>query len=129
MNALGTVISLQELLNHPLCLSLIRSKWRKFGGVIYFLYLLLYGLNVASFTLFVIATPAPFSTDQLKYYAEKKGSIRKFVESHCEGNELMCLALEAGTGIMRSEAASIAQIGLFIILALLLMKGAIDRLW
>lgn len=127
--------SLQELLNHPLCLSLIRRKWRQFGCVIYFLYLLLYTLFVASLTLFVITTPAPFSTYQLEYYAEKKdanasAAIRKFVESHAmigsEGNEKMCLNLEADTGIIRSEAAFIAQIGLIIVLALLLIKGAVD---
>ena len=90
---------------------------------------------MASLTLFVITTPAAFSTDQLEFYAEKKdanasAAIRKFVESHAmigsEGNEKMCLNLEADTGIIRSEAAFIAQIGLIIVLALLLIKGAVD---
>ena len=103
--------------------------------MIYFLNFLLYSLFVSSLTLFVITTPAPFSTSQLEYYAEKKNAnasaaIREFVESHAmigsQGNEIMCLNLEADTGIIRSEAAFIAQIGLIIVLALLLIKGAID---
>ena len=133
MNVIDT--SLQELLNHPLCLSLIRRKWIQFGGVIYFLSLLLYSLFVASLTLYVITTPAPFSTYQLEYYAEKKGAnasaaIRKFVESNViigsDDNEIMCLNLEANTEIKRSKAAFISQIGLLVVLALLLIKGAVD---
>lgn len=103
--------------------------------MIYFLYLLLYGLYVASITLFVIATPAPFSADQLEYYAEEKSTnasaaIRKFVESHAvigrESNERMCLDLEKESGLRRSDAAFIGQIGLIAVLALLLIKIAID---
>lgn len=132
MNVQVIHTSLQELLNHPLCLSLIRRKWIQFGGVIYFLYLLLYTLFVASLTLFVITTPAAFSTDQLEFYAEKKdanasAAIKKFVERlGSEDIEIMCLNLEADTGIIRSKAAFIAQIGLIIVLALLFIKGAID---
>ena len=103
--------------------------------MIYFLYLLLYSLYVASITLFVIATPAPFSADQLEYYAEEKSTnasaaIRKFVESHAvigrESSELMCLDLEKESGLRRSDAAFIGQIGLIAVLALLLIKIAID---
>ena len=87
---------------------------------------------MASLTLFVITTPAAFSTDQLEFYAEKKdanasAAINKFVERlGSEDIEIMCLNLEADTGIIRSKAAFIAQIGLIIVLALLFIKGAID---
>ena len=86
-------------------------------------------------TLFVIATPAPYSADQLEYYAEVKSTnasaaIRKFVESHAvigrESNERMCLDLEKESGLRRSDAAFIGQIGLIAVLALLLIKIAID---
>ena len=49
---------------HPLCLTLVRHKWMKFGRLSFFLILALYLLFLASLTTYVVTSPNPILTPQ-----------------------------------------------------------------
>ena len=54
-----------ELMRHPLCLALVRKKWKRYGKyTFYFVNLLPYLLYLASITLFVLTSPNPISHPQ-----------------------------------------------------------------
>ena len=54
-----------ELLRHPLCLALVRKKWKRYGKYsFYFVNLLPYLLYLAFTTLFVLTSPNPISHPQ-----------------------------------------------------------------
>ena len=49
---------------HPLCLTLVRHKWMKFGRLSFFLILAMYMLFLASLTTYVVTSPNPILTPQ-----------------------------------------------------------------
>ena len=49
---------------HPLCLTLVRHKWMKFGRLSFFLILAMYLLFLASLTTYVVTSPNPILTPQ-----------------------------------------------------------------
>ena len=49
---------------HPLCLTLVRHKWMKFGRLSFFLVLGLYLLFLASITTYVVTSPNPILMPQ-----------------------------------------------------------------
>ena len=53
-----------QLLKHPLCLSLIREKWRRIGRSTYTFILLCYLVFLASITTFVLTSPSPVKHPQ-----------------------------------------------------------------
>jgi len=56
--------SCRSLLRHPLCLTLVRHKWMKFGRLSFFLILAMYLLFLASLTTYVVTSPNPILTPQ-----------------------------------------------------------------
>ena len=54
-----------DLLGHPVCMALIRYKWNKFGRQAYIFTLLLNILFCLLLTIYTIATPAPYSHNQI----------------------------------------------------------------
>ena len=65
----------QTLLRHPLCLSLVREKWIKFGKMSYFLLFTLYLLFLASLTTYILTSINPVDHPQFyncsEYFANK----------------------------------------------------------
>ena len=59
----------QKLLGHPLCMALVRHKWRSFGRYQFHANLALYVLFLASLTLLVLSVPAPYSQAQIMDYS------------------------------------------------------------
>ena len=49
---------------HPLCLTLVRHKWMKFGRTSFFLILAMYLLFLASLTTYVVTSPNPILLPQ-----------------------------------------------------------------
>ena len=56
----------KDLLRHPLCLTLVREKWMKYGKRTFIFQLITYALFLASLTTFVLTSPSPVTHPQ--YY-------------------------------------------------------------
>ena len=55
----------RELLRHPLCLTLVRHKWNKYGKRSFLFLFLTYCLFLTSLTSFVLTSPNPVSHPNL----------------------------------------------------------------
>ncbi len=53
------------MLSHPVCMALIRYKWRHLGSYVYFLTLFFYCLFVGAVTTYTLLAPAPYSVAQI----------------------------------------------------------------
>ena len=70
------IIIFQDLLSHPVSMALIRHKWNTFGRQAYAATFLNYLLYILFLTVYVIETPAPYSSDQiLLKWSENVGKL------------------------------------------------------
>ena len=60
-----TLAILKDLLSHPVSMALIRHKWNTFGRQAYAATFLNYLLYILFLTIYVIETPAPYSSAQI----------------------------------------------------------------
>ncbi|XP_070568396.1 transient receptor potential cation channel subfamily A member 1 homolog isoform X2 [Ptychodera flava] len=50
----------EELLGHPLCISLLRHKWNKYGRMVYYISLFIYCVFLAALTSYILLMPPPY---------------------------------------------------------------------
>ena len=67
----------KNLLKHPLCLALVRHKWKSFGRYVYYSSLSLYGLFLLFLTSYVLIVPDPVEYSWY-YNCSENGSYSKF---------------------------------------------------
>ena len=60
-----SLYNLQDLLRHPLCLTLVRQKWVKYGRRTFYAELLLYLIFLVSLSAFVLSSPSPLTHPHL----------------------------------------------------------------
>ena len=62
---------LQNLLRHPLCLALVRRKWKKYGRYLYYIGLLSYLVFLFFLTSYALLTP---NAQNVRTLSEEKGA-------------------------------------------------------
>ena len=62
-------------MKHPLCLALVRRKWKMYGRTIYYFELLLYLIFLAFFTTFSIYTSEPYVKKYIELGSESEAEL------------------------------------------------------